>query len=144
MRLNNYNYNYKFPKLTLKKIVTIYNYIYIIIILGSIYSIIMQLAATKQLAQNGASLSILHAFHKSYAVYTGPGSIIIRCKKLILNYTHLHEHTHLIFIIFNNQYAINTIQNIIIKQKNKKFDANRRIIEFDLQQVGPIVASDVA
>ena len=40
MRLNNYSYNYKFPKLTLK---ILCNYI-----LGS--TAIMQLAATKQLA----------------------------------------------------------------------------------------------
>ena len=40
MRINNYNYNYQFPKLTLVTI--LYNYI------GS--TAIMQLAATKQLA----------------------------------------------------------------------------------------------
>ena len=75
MRLNNYSYNCRFPKLTLKKSYYTRQYI-----------IIMQLAAAKQLAYNGVPLSILRAFHESYTHSTGPGSgpgpgsIIIRCK----------------------------------------------------------------
>ena len=42
----------------------------------------------------------VHAFHEAYAVYTGPGpgSILLNntMQKLTLNYTRLHEHTHLI------------------------------------------------
>ena len=42
----------------------------------------------------------VRAFHEPCAVYTGPGpgSIIIRMQKLILNYTRLHEHPPFIHV----------------------------------------------